>query len=209
MLKTYEEIFSGEYSVLPEATKEALWAWVQHGQPGGDFLDALVTNDLMGVFAHADDSNLPHIRCIVRWLFNRAPAGCYSKSKSAVPCWRGLETLLAPTVTLQYLDDDGNDAEATFPAKSIPCPRCPDGTVDCFEGRVTDDMREDPDFAEDYKAGKYSKPCPECNGTRKILEPDEAKMTDEQKRLYEEVQDYERFDAQCRAAERQERRMGC
>jgi len=215
MAKTYEEIFSGEYARIPDATKEALWAWVQHGQRGGDFLDALIANDLMGVFAHADDLNRRYLPIIVLWLFNRAPAGCFVRTRQDINekmralDWPGLVKLLALTIELEYPDDDGEMVTVKLPAKRVPCPRCPDGTVDIFEGGVTEDMREDPDFDEDYAAGRYSKPCPKCNGKKTVFEPDESAMTEQQRLLYAKVQEHQRFEAKCRAEERYEKRMGC
>lgn len=108
-----------------------------------------------------------------------------------------------------FEDDDGVEQTASLPAIYKKCSRCPDGTVDCFEGGVTDEMREDPDFDEDYHNGVYSKPCPDCKGSQKILIPDEASMTQSERAIFSQYQEHQRMWAKIRAEERYERRMGC
>lgn len=68
---------------------------------------------------------------------------------------------------------------------------------------------EDPDFREDYIAGHYDKPCPECNGRTTVLEIDEKRLDKVQQKVY---------DIYCAHMERSyyddaiaeaERRFGC
>ncbi len=64
-----------------------------------------------------------------------------------------------------------------------------------------DQMREDPEFADDYRAGLYDRCCDECGGTGKTKAPDYKRMTKADRRAY---QQQEREDAEIRAIERQE-----
>lgn len=42
------------------------------------------------------------------------------------------------------------------------------GSTVAYLGDVTDWMQEDPEFAEDYLAGAYDKPCPCCKGSGRV-----------------------------------------
>lgn len=107
-----------------------------------------------------------------------------------------LETLLTMQVDDGYIE---------FPAKWEICGRClGDGDVDCFEGGFSlNDERVDADFLEDYANGAYDKDCPECNGTGKVLVPDEDRMPTHMKEIWLEVQSDLAFESEMdRAAAR-------
>ena len=63
--------------MIPERTKRALQAWVEHGQLPGGFCAAVISNDLTEAVNRADDENLAALPEIVRWLYNKAPCGCW------------------------------------------------------------------------------------------------------------------------------------
>lgn len=67
----------GQYENIPESTKLALQNYVIRGQVVGDFLHAILVNDLQGAFAHADSANIKEMNNIVKWVFNRAPGTCW------------------------------------------------------------------------------------------------------------------------------------
>jgi len=92
-----------------------------------------------------------------------------------------LETLLTMQVDDGYLE---------FPAKWAICGRCcGDATVDCFEGGFSrNDECVDDDFLEDYANGRYDRDCLECNGTGKVLVPDEDRMSSHMKEIWAEVE---------------------
>jgi hypothetical protein len=58
--------------------------------------------------------------------------------------------------------------------KYVVCPECQGEGTHLIEGLrgadVTDDIREDPDFAEDYMGGKYDTVCTKCKGQRVVKE---------------------------------------
>jgi hypothetical protein len=64
----------------------ALLRYVLEGIPTGDFLRALLSNDLKETLARADDTSILAVRALVRWLYNEAPAPCWG-SREAVTKW--------------------------------------------------------------------------------------------------------------------------
>jgi hypothetical protein len=84
--------FNGQYADIPGPTQDALTWYVLVGQPVGDFLHAVLSNDLMGAFKYADDDNIKELLNIVRWVYNVAPSGCWG-SEAKIEAWyyhRGL-----------------------------------------------------------------------------------------------------------------------
>lgn len=83
---------------------------------------------------------------------------------------------------------DENDEFHELPTKWVICNHCRgEGKSSAYLGAFSGtQMRdEDPDFEADYFAGHYDRTCEECNGTGKIKEIDEARVTKEQMALYE------------------------
>jgi hypothetical protein len=58
---------------------------IDHVRPG-QFLMAVICNDLRGAVNYADDENLPLIKLYVQWFYNRAPSQC-SGSPSRLVEW--------------------------------------------------------------------------------------------------------------------------
>ena len=87
--------FDGEYSVIPDYMQESLREYVNTGRLSGDFLRAVLTNNLYDAVGRADANNRPLIPVYVRWLYNRAPGVCFG-SIDEVRAWvahRGLAGL--------------------------------------------------------------------------------------------------------------------
>ena len=107
-------------------------------------------------------------------------------------------------------DWEDEDSRKELPAKMEVCGRCdgrgvhdPDGFSNGF---TREDFAEDPDFAEDYFAGKYDVKCTECGGRNVVLvidrdksDPVTLEVVDE---WMQEEDDYLRIRDM-------ERRMGC
>lgn len=72
--------FEGEYTHIPQRMQNALLRYVLLGAQVGQFLRAVLINDLFGAFAYADDENKPIIELYVRWLYNVAPGGCFGST---------------------------------------------------------------------------------------------------------------------------------
>jgi hypothetical protein len=50
----------------------------------------------------------------------------------------------------------------------VVCPQCRGTGYGDGLGDVTEMLHEDPDFAEDYRAGLYNRGCEECGGLRVV-----------------------------------------
>lgn len=78
--------FDGEYAEIPERMQESLLAYINNGRLPGDFLRAVVSNELFGATGRADPENLRLLPLYVRWLYNRAPMSCFG-SQEAMLSW--------------------------------------------------------------------------------------------------------------------------
>lgn len=81
-----EEWFTGQYADIPVHMQETIKRYVIDKVRPGDFLSAIIMNDLRGAIGHADSENLPLIKLYVQWFYNRAPAVC-AGSKEAMNNW--------------------------------------------------------------------------------------------------------------------------
>lgn len=71
---------------VPRHMQEAVATWFIRRKPVGDFLTALLSNDLRGAVLKADDVNLAALRDWMLFLANHAPAGSFG-SPQAVKDW--------------------------------------------------------------------------------------------------------------------------
>lgn len=108
--------------------------------------------------------------------------------------------------------DDG-DTEVELPSRWEICCSCDgEGTtsrhVECDGGGFTASewAEEDDDFREDYMAGAYDSACDECGGSGKVKVADRERMSAEENKAYDEQL---QADAEFRAEQAAERRMGC
>jgi hypothetical protein len=83
-----------DYSPLPERLRAGVQRWVEDHVEPGDFLRAVIRNDLSTAIALADDDNLPRLREIVRWFYNEAPGLCWGSAK-AFDTWRAARKVAA------------------------------------------------------------------------------------------------------------------
>lgn len=83
----------------------------------------------------------------------------------------------------------GAEYEIKVPGKRVKCEEC-DGTGavlrDGLRGHAfsSEELFEDPDFAEGYFRGDYDVQCDVCRGEKIVVEPDEDRMTKRQKLLW-------------------------
>ena len=77
-----EEWFTGEYAAIPSRMQEGLKRYVIDRLLPGDFITAVVRNDLRDAVRRADDENLPLIPLYVRWFYNVAPARCHGSPEA-------------------------------------------------------------------------------------------------------------------------------
>lgn len=118
------------------------------------------------------------------------------------------------TITITVIDEN-TDASVShaLPAVWEICYNCDgNGTVDhpAFSNGISqEDFDEDPEFREDYFAGRYDVRCPHCKGSGKMLAVNEDALNENQRKVFAvwhsqmaEKARYEREDAAIRRAER-------
>ena len=71
---------------IPEHMRHGLIDYVDNGAPAGDFLTAIICNDLKKAVMYADEINLQNIPAYVNYFYNYAPLDCWG-SKSAMDKW--------------------------------------------------------------------------------------------------------------------------
>jgi len=71
---------------IPMYMAEGLLRYINEGILPGDFLQGILTNDLVRAFSHADRENKGNIPAYVAWLYNNAPVGCWG-SRIRVENW--------------------------------------------------------------------------------------------------------------------------
>ena len=74
------------YPSIPVGTIVTLGHWIYWAIPGGDFLTAVLHNDLMEAFGRADMHNRLAMFDITRLLYNDVPSPCYG-SREACDAW--------------------------------------------------------------------------------------------------------------------------
>jgi hypothetical protein len=70
-----------EYGI-PLYMRDSLVQYILVGRPVGDFLTAIINNDLKGAVNRADDENQKLIVQYVKFLYNNAPNGCWGSFDS-------------------------------------------------------------------------------------------------------------------------------
>ncbi|WP_162947037.1 hypothetical protein [Ruegeria sp. EL01] len=66
-----------DYSPLPAHMQDGFRLYIEKGIPMGSFGRAFLSNDLMGAFNRADETNRASMFDLCVWLHNRAPIGCH------------------------------------------------------------------------------------------------------------------------------------
>lgn len=69
---------------IPERMMPALRHWIDHGIPPGDFLLAVLCNDLMDAIGRADDENRQNLPAYISFLFNEAPSPCWGSPPKVI-----------------------------------------------------------------------------------------------------------------------------
>lgn len=93
---------AADWTLIPEHMREGVDNWILHGLPYcGDFLAAVVCNDLREAVERADDVNRGRLADYVRFFYNYAPSGCWG-SKERFDRWVRHGGLLG----LTSLDDE-------------------------------------------------------------------------------------------------------
>ncbi len=83
-------VFDGEpnWSLIPEHMHEGIRTYVEQARPPGDFLRALLSNDLQRTLRHADSENLAALGDWLMFVWNYVPSNCWG-SPEIVAKWLG------------------------------------------------------------------------------------------------------------------------
>lgn len=71
---------------IPERMMGGLRRYIDHGIVPGDFLCAVIENDLSEAVGRADSENMRNLPAYVGYLYNEAPRACWD-SKEALVAW--------------------------------------------------------------------------------------------------------------------------
>ena len=74
------------YDLLPEHIRGSAKRYLEEGIMPGDFLQAVICNDLLGAFLKADDTNVSNMLDIVKFFYNEAPTISWG-SKEEMKKW--------------------------------------------------------------------------------------------------------------------------
>jgi len=74
--------------MIKQTTLDALNRYVVGHVPTGDFLRAVLSNNLVDSFSHADDENLTAMQEIVNHIYLEIPSRCWG-SPEKVEAWLG------------------------------------------------------------------------------------------------------------------------
>lgn len=71
---------------IPDHMMAGLARYIEHGSSVGDFLTAVLENDLSEACARADNENLANLPAYAAYLYNEAPPQCHG-SREKVRAW--------------------------------------------------------------------------------------------------------------------------
>lgn len=71
---------------IPERMAPALDGWISQGKLPGEFLQAVLRNDLKEAVGRADPENLVALPAYIGFLYNEAPGACWG-SPEKVQAW--------------------------------------------------------------------------------------------------------------------------
>lgn len=85
---------SSTYAVIRRDILDAMDRYGQHHIPLGDFLTAVMANDLMAAIGRADDDNRQVLWNICGYVYNELPSQCHG-SPAIVEAWLMREPVTA------------------------------------------------------------------------------------------------------------------
>ena len=66
-----------DWHLVPQSLRPAMRAWIGYGRRPGDFLSAVIRNDLTSAVFRADPINLHKLKEIMLFMENEAPTHCW------------------------------------------------------------------------------------------------------------------------------------
>jgi len=73
--------------MIPKLVKDIIDKYVQDGTDGGDFITAILENNLKETFIRGDDFNLMHLKDIMSYVYWETPANSWG-SRERVREWQ-------------------------------------------------------------------------------------------------------------------------
>jgi hypothetical protein len=81
-----------DYNTIPPLVRAALHKHAHDHQHTGDFVTAVLENNLMEAIGQADANSLAAMRSILSYVYNELPSNCHG-SPAKVKAWRKARTL--------------------------------------------------------------------------------------------------------------------
>ena len=72
-----KKIMYNDYPLIPSYMYEGVINYILYRVEPGDFLSAIIKNDLKGAVNLADDDNIRALAAYVRFFYNHTPADCW------------------------------------------------------------------------------------------------------------------------------------
>lgn len=69
---------------IPIYMLEAIKRYIEYGKKPGDFLTALISNDLKEAVGRADDHNVLNLKAFVAYFYNHAPSECWGSKEKMI-----------------------------------------------------------------------------------------------------------------------------
>lgn len=122
----------------------------------------------------------------------------------------------ATTITITLENEDGEEVQHELPAKNEVCYRC-EGFGTHLNPNIGEHAYTREEFEESFdeegreeyfkRGGIYDVSCEECHGNKVVLVVDEDRLTEDQKKIFEEHEDRQAEIARWDAEDRHTRRM--
>jgi hypothetical protein len=84
--ETWHTEFMGNNYYIRADMIGSIWRYVHYGIPPGDFLQAVICNDLSEAVGRADRENLQNLPAFCSYFYNETPSSCW-KSYTAMTEW--------------------------------------------------------------------------------------------------------------------------
>ena len=85
-IKENDMEYKTKITMIPEHCREGLLEYIEHGRPVGDFLFAVLENNLREAFWKADEINQAALRQYIDYLYGYCPSQCWG-SRAKVNAW--------------------------------------------------------------------------------------------------------------------------
>ena len=69
---------------IPERMMPAIERYVKERVAPGDFLQAVISNDLRLACAYADEENLRNLPAFIAYFYNETPSGCWGSREKMI-----------------------------------------------------------------------------------------------------------------------------